>query len=121
MAIKDLDSLFTSQLAHDEVSANTTEPESLEDPDIFSVGRNNTIRTGITYGGSLSAVALQAWFYQGGIWTKGAVSEGDLALDPAAGSQTLDWTVGRGSRVHFQVTGLTGTGTLTVTVGAVDK
>lgn len=120
MAIIDLDSVFSSQVAHDAVSANTSAPVDTTD-DTFSVGRNNTIRTGIVYTGSLSAVALQAWFWQGGAWTKGAITEGDTALDPSAGSQTVDWTVGRGSRVHFQVVSLAGTGTLTVTVGAVDK
>lgn len=109
MAEIQLSNYFSAVTLHDGISANTSAPVAATDR--IHTGEAERMRVYVSYTGSVTAGNLVLWSHDGSAWYQGDTT----ALGGSAGgNEFFDLSVGRATRVHLQLTGYTGTGTVTV-------
>lgn len=91
----------------------TTTPAPDGNTPYISTQNSETVRTFVKYAGTVTSATLRMWILQDGDWYQAA----DAALDPANGNEAYDWDlVGRHTNIAYQVTEITGGGTMQVAV-----
>lgn len=106
-----------------DATASTTAAPSAGTEPFFSHGYQR-VRTLLAYSGTVSTCALKIWFRDPllAVWYEGATTDDLDALTPGGASpvnEARDWDVGSATYFVFQVSTLTGGGTVAVRVARV--
>jgi hypothetical protein len=92
----------------------------------IQIGESVVVRTFLTYTGTVTGATLKIWFRDRatGVWYEGASTDDLDPLTPGGAApinEVRDWQVGGAQEVYFQLTAVTGGGTVEVRALGVQK